>query len=64
MVTVPAVTPVTTPEPDPTVAMVISLLLHTPPEVASLNVVVRPGHTLVVPVIDGNALITDTVDIA
>jgi len=36
---------------EPTVAAEPSLLLHTPPLVASLNVVVEPAHTLIAPVI-------------
>ena len=31
------------------VAIAVLLLLHTPPEVASVSVVVRPTHTFVVP---------------
>ena len=56
MVEVPDVTPVTTPVPGTTVATVVVLLLQVPPP-ASLNVVVDPIHTNVVPEIDdGNAL--------
>ena len=49
MVVVPALTPVTAPVL-PTVAIAVLLLLHTPPVVASLNVVVAPEHTDFVPV--------------
>jgi hypothetical protein len=45
-VTVPAVT---IPEADPTVAIPVALLLHVPPDVASLSVVVRPEQTESVP---------------
>lgn len=43
--------PVTTPVPDPTVAMEVPAELHVPPVVASLSVVVMPGQTEAVPVI-------------
>jgi hypothetical protein len=48
--TVPAATPVTTPLPV-TVAVAVLLLLHVPPETASLSVVVEPTHVNIVPVI-------------
>jgi hypothetical protein len=51
----PAVpTPSTTPVAGSTLAIVLSLLLHVPPGVISLNVVVDPTHTPVVPVIGDN----------
>src|ERR1035437_9147041 len=50
IVDVPAATPVTTPVPE-TVAFAVLLLLHTPPAVASLKVVVEPLQTLVAPAI-------------
>ena len=57
MVVVPAVTPVTTPEPETTVATEVLLLVHVPDGVASLSVVVNPEHTAKVPVIfAGNGL--------
>jgi len=49
MVTTPEVTPVTVPDVAPIVATPVLLLVHVPPEVASVNVVVRPTHTFVVP---------------
>ena len=52
----PAVPPTTTPEVDPTVATVISLLLHKPPVVASVKVVVSPPQRLLAPDIADNAL--------
>ena len=53
----PAATPVTTPVPAPTVQIVLSLLLHVPPDVASLSDIVNPEHTVVAPEMgDGNAL--------
>ena len=46
-----------------TEAIVVELLLHVPPPVASVNMVVSPEHTAVLPVIGaGNAYtVTDTV---
>ena len=49
MVTTPEVTPVTIPDVEPMVATPVLLLVHVPPEVASVNVVVKPTHTFVVP---------------
>jgi len=49
MVTTPSVMPVTVPVEDPIVATPVLLLLHTPPLVELVNVVVKPTHTLVVP---------------
>lgn len=51
IVTVPPATPVTIPEDEPTVAMVMSELLHTPPLAVSLSVVVEPAQINIVPVI-------------
>ena len=49
--------PVTTPVPKPTLAVPDALLVQLPGVVASLNVVVRPEHTVRVPVIAaGNGL--------
>src|SRR5580704_438077 len=50
MVSLPAVTPVTTPVL-PTVDMAALLVLHTPPEVVSYRSVVCPGQRLSFPVI-------------
>jgi hypothetical protein len=50
MVLVPADTPYTTPEV-PTVATAVLLLLHDPPEVTSLSVVVIEADSVVMPVI-------------
>src|ERR1043166_8504132 len=50
MVTVPAATPVTTPDDEPTVAIAVLVLVHRPPVTASDNAVVRPTQTEVVPV--------------
>ena len=49
MVITPEVTPVTMPDVAPMVATPVLLLVHVPPEVASVNVVVKPTHTFVVP---------------
>ena len=51
MVTVPGVTPVTTPDNDPIVAVAVLELLHTPLPVPSDSVFVNPGHTFITPVI-------------
>jgi hypothetical protein len=51
MVDVPFATPVTTPLPDPIVAIDVLLLLQAPPGAALLNDVVEPVHTVIVPVI-------------
>jgi len=62
IVAVPADTPLTMPV-KPIVATEPSPLLHTPPLVASLSVVVEPAHTLMVPVIAdtvGNGLTVTT----
>ena len=49
--------PVTIPIAEPMFAMPVALLLHVPPAVASLNVVVRPEHMLRIPRIPvGNGL--------
>ena len=50
IVAVPAPTPVTTPDNEPTVATPVPLLLHVPPEDASNNVVDVPAHIVVKPV--------------
>jgi hypothetical protein len=54
IVEVPASTPVTTPEAEPTVATLVVLLAHVPPP-ASVSVAVKPSHATDVPLIaDGN----------
>jgi hypothetical protein len=57
MVGVPPATPVTT-LLVPMVASAVLLLLHTPPVVVSLNVVVRPTHTVAIPVIGAGSGLT------
>ena len=45
----PPETPVTAPLPDPTVAMATLLLVHEPPRVASVRLVVAPAQTVAAP---------------
>ena len=54
MVTVPAVTPVTTPE-EVTVALAVLPLVQLPPDGVSDNAVVAPGQTVAVPKIGPGA---------
>jgi hypothetical protein len=56
IIAVPAITPVTIPVREPTVAIVVLLLDQVPPPVESLNMVVEPTHTDVSPVIIGGRL--------
>jgi hypothetical protein len=60
MEVVPALTPVTTPVDEPTVATPVALLLHVPPDVAFARVVVVPVHMLVFPVMGRRALMVTT----
>lgn len=60
MVAVPADMPVTTPVAESIVAFEGLLLIHVPPGVAWLSVVVAPTHTLRVPVIAAVAAFTVT----
>ena len=53
-------TPVTIPLELATVAIVGALLLQTPPDTASLNVISCPAHTVVAPVIADSVEITVT----
>lgn len=64
MVAIPAVTPVTIPVDDPTVAIPGALLVHVPPVTPSLSVVARPMHTCVTPVIAVGTVFTVTVAVA
>jgi hypothetical protein len=60
MMAEPAVIPVTTPEPEPTVTFEL-LLDHVPPVSVSVNVVEEPAHTLNDPVItEGRGLTVST----
>ena len=59
IVAVPASTPVTSPVIEFTVATVASSLVHTPPDVVLVKIVVDPTHALFVPPMAasvGNAL--------
>jgi hypothetical protein len=59
IVAVPADMPVTTPVV-PVVAIVVALLLHTPPPEGSLKVVVNPGQTVMTPFIGNGPRLTVT----
>lgn len=59
MFAVPAATPVTIPV-DPTVATNELLLLHAPPVVVSVSVVLSPAQTLAVPPMAAGKLFTVT----
>jgi hypothetical protein len=61
MVAVPAVTPLTVPEPEPIVATALLLLAHAPDGDALASVVVDATHTVGVPVmVAGNGLTVNT----
>ena len=64
MDTVPAATPVTMPEAEPTVAIAPLLENHAPPEIPSLSAVVPPTTTIVVPKIGVAAGLTVIVIVA
>jgi hypothetical protein len=59
----PAATPVTSPVLDPTVAIPVMVLVHVPPAIPSLTVVVVYGHTSGTPVIAGGVGFTATVKV-
>lgn len=63
MVAVPGATPVTTPVVKSTVAVPVALLTQVPPADASASVVVRPTHTVVVPVISAGSGLTVTTSV-
>ena len=52
---VPAAPPVTRPVTEPTAATEVGELLHTPPETASLSVIVLPEHITLAPDISAGA---------
>ena len=60
IVSIPGDTPVTLPEPAKTVAMLLVLLLHVPPVVASPNIVPDPSQAEGVPDIDSGNVLTVT----
>ena len=60
MVTMPVDTPVAMPVVLPTVAIAVLLLLHVPPDTASVSVVEMPVHVVAGPVIAAGALLMVT----
>jgi hypothetical protein len=64
IVVVPAVMPATAPVADPTVALVTSLLLHTPFTTVFASVIVAPAQTVDAPVIDAGVANTVTTWVA
>jgi hypothetical protein len=58
MVAVPPKTPLTMPVAEPTLAIPVLLLDHTPPAVGWLNVLVVPWHIVVIPVIPDDEELT------
>ena len=60
IIQVPAVTPVTTPVEEPTVAIPVLLLLQLPPEVVSDKVLVEPTQTLAIPLMGLTTIAADT----
>jgi hypothetical protein len=63
MMALPALTPVTVPDTS-TLAVPGALLPHTPPRLASCNVVVAPAHSVPAPLIGRGGLLTVTVVVA
>lgn len=61
IVTLPPLTPLTVPDDGSTVATLVLPLLHVPLAEASLNDVVLPWHTVVVPFILAGIAVTLTV---
>jgi hypothetical protein len=61
---VPVVIPLTMPEVDPTVATEVVLLVHVPPGVASVSVIVDPAQTLVGPPMAAGVALTVTIVVA
>jgi len=61
---VPVATPLTVPVEEPIVATPVLLLLHVPPDVVELSVVLLPAQMLVVPVIEAGVLFTVNVEVA
>ena len=64
IVVIPAATPVTTPVPEPTVAIPGDPELHVPPPEGSLKAVVAPVHTVATPVIGAGSGLTVTNTVA
>ena len=61
---VPAVAPVTMPDEGEAMVALLLLLLHVPPGVASLRVVVSEGQTVAVPVMAEGKVLTVTMVVA
>ncbi len=64
MMDVPEATPVTMPDDRPIVATPVLPLLHVPPLVASVSVVVESTHAVIVPPIDDGIGLTVTTAVA
>ena len=64
IVAVPPVTPQTLPVEEPTVAILVLLLLHVPPDGLELSVLQTPLHIDAVPVIAAGVALTVTVAVA
>ena len=64
IVATPPPTPVTTPLSEPTEALAVLLLLHEPPETASVNVITEPAHTEAAPLMEPGTELTDTIVVA
>ena len=64
IVATPPPTPVTIPVSEPTEALAVLLLLHEPPETASVNVIAEPAHTEVAPLIEPGTEVTVTITVA
>lgn len=62
MVAVPELTPVAMPVDEPILAIAVLLLLHVPPAVASLSVVLNPTHRLLLPVMAAGDVLTVSVE--
>jgi hypothetical protein len=62
--TVPAIPPVTIPDPEPTVAILVLLVFHVPPAILLLNVRFDPEHTIDAPDIAPGATLVVTVVVA
>ena len=60
ILTVPAATPVTIPVDEPTVAVPVALLVHVPPNVASLRVIAFAVQRLLDPLIAEGTVLTVT----
>ncbi len=64
MIDVPAATPVAMPDTEPTVATAVLELLHVPPSTVVPNVLVKPVHTGLLPVIGPGPEATTTFVVA